>query len=121
VFCIIACYKVRVKEKDVDSTLQACVQNVPKKKSNNVTANLNNDALEAQISVSYLKMLGYFFIPTLHEKLESAYKVKGFGRNVRVSLNERSLNDGLVEDLWIGLPVHPTLTPMYGVFWFHWW
>jgi hypothetical protein len=24
------------------------------------------------------------------------------------------------EDLWIGLPVHPTLTPVYGVFWFHW-
>jgi hypothetical protein len=86
-------------------------------KSNNVTANLSSDALEAQISVSCLKMLGYFSLPELQEKLESAYKVKGFDRNVRVSLNKRSLNDGLVEeDLWIGLPVHPTLTPVYGVF-----
>lgn len=76
----------------MDATLQACVQNVPKK-SNNFTDNLNNDALEAQISVSYLKMLGYFFLPTLQEKSESAYKVKGLGRNVR-----RSLNDGLVEE-----------------------
>ena len=82
VSCIIACYKVRVKETNVDATLQACVQNVPKKKSNYVTANLSN-ALEAQISISYLKMLGYFFLPTLHEKLESAYKVKDFGRNVK--------------------------------------
>lgn len=111
---------MRVKEKDVDATLQAYVQNVPKKKSNNVTANLSNGALEAQISVSYLKMLGYFFLQTLQEKLESACKVKGLGRNVRVSLNERSLNDGLVEeDLRIGLPVHPPLAPVYGVFWFH--
>jgi len=53
-------------------------------KSNNVTDNLNNDALEARISVSYLQMLGYFFLPTLQEKLESAYKVKGLGCNVSV-------------------------------------
>jgi hypothetical protein len=83
VSCIIAFYEMRVKDKDVDATLQTSVQNVPKK-SNNVTANLSYDPLEAQISVSYLKMLGYFFLPTLHEKLESAHKVKGFGRNVRV-------------------------------------
>lgn len=69
--CIIARYRVRVKEKDVNAMLQACVQNVPKK-SNNVTDNLNNDALEAQISVSHLKMLGHFFLPTLQEELESA-------------------------------------------------
>jgi len=68
------------------------------KKSSNVTANLSNDALEAQISVSYLKMVEYFFLATLQEKLGSAYKVRGLGRNVRMSLNERSLNDGLVEE-----------------------
>lgn len=86
---------MRVKETNVDATLQACVQNVPKKKSNYVTANLSN-ALEAQISISYLKMLGYFFLPTLHEKLESAYKVKDFGRNVKSVLKWK------VPERWIG-------------------
>jgi hypothetical protein len=60
----------------VDATLQACVQNVPKK-SNNVTDNLKNDALEPRILVSYLQMLGYFFLPTLQEKIRKRVQGKG--------------------------------------------